>query len=152
MRDTYRDRSSIGEQIVDAVRDGDAGGVGTEVVVVDQTGRKIPTRSGVLEVADQFALLGVDANDRQAAALEALPKITQVEELIIAIGADVGGEFLVIDAQGIAHLMEEAGYGVGTNDNTEVAQSHGNLVGSSPGPLQASDGIASRIVFEKELD
>ena len=84
--------------------------------------------------------------------MEALPKITQVEELIIAIGADVGWEFLVIDAQGIAHLMEEAGDGVETDDNTEVAQSHGNLVGSSPGPLQASDGIASRIVFEKELD
>ena len=85
-------------------------------------------------------------------ALEALPKIPKVEELIIAIGAEVSGELLVIDAQGIAHLMEEAGYGVGTDDNTEVAQSHGNLVGSSPGPLQASDGIASRIVFEKELD
>ena len=148
MRDTYRDRSSIGEQIVDAVRDGDAGGVGTEVVVVDQTGRKIPTRSGVLEVADQFALLGVDANDRQAAALEALPKITQVEELIIAIGADVGGEFLVIDAQGIAHLMEEPSDSVGADDDAEVTQRHGDLVGSSPGPLQPSDGIAGRVVFE----
>lgn len=84
--------------------------------------------------------------------MEALTKIAEVEKLIIAVGAKVGGEFLVIDAQGIAHLMEEAGYGVGTDDNTEVAQSHGNLVGSSPGPLQASDGIASRIVFEKELD
>ena len=63
MRDTHHDRSSIGEQIVDAVRDGDAGGVGAEVVVVDQTGRKIPARAGILEVANQFALLGVDAND-----------------------------------------------------------------------------------------
>jgi hypothetical protein len=33
----------------------------------------------------------------KAAALEALPKITQVERLTIAIGAQVGGEFLVID-------------------------------------------------------
>ena len=35
VRDADRDRPSIGEQIIDAVRDGDAGGVGAEVVVVD---------------------------------------------------------------------------------------------------------------------
>src|SRR5207248_6221544 len=39
MRDAYRDRSSIGEQIIDALRDGDAGRVGTAIVVIDQTGR-----------------------------------------------------------------------------------------------------------------
>ena len=77
-----------------------------------------------------------------------MSKITQVEELIIAIGAEVGGELLVIDPKRIAHLMEEAGNGVGTDDDTEVSQRHGNLVGSSPGPLQASDGIAGGVVFQ----
>jgi hypothetical protein len=81
-----------------------------------------------------------------------MPKITQVEELIIAIGAEIGGEFLVIDAQGITHLMEETSDGVGTHDDTEVAQRHGNLVGSSPGPLEPRDGIAGGVVFEQELD
>ena len=81
-----------------------------------------------------------------------MPKITKVEELIIAIGAEIGGEFLVIDAQGIAHLMEETSDGIGTDEDTEVAQRHGDLVGSSPGPLQPSDGIAGRVVFEQELD
>ena len=81
-----------------------------------------------------------------------MPKITKVEELIIAIGAEVGGEFFVIDAQGIAHLMEETSDGIGTDEDTEVAQRHGDLVGSSPGPLQPSDGIAGRVVFEQELD
>ena len=84
--------------------------------------------------------------------MEALPKITQVEELIIAIGTEIGGEFLVIDAQGIAHLVEETSDGVGTNDDTEVAQRHGNLIGSAPRPLQPSDGIAGGVVFEQELD
>src|ERR1019366_3093171 len=74
--------------------------------------------------------------------LEALPKIPTVEELIIAIGAEVSGELLVIDAQGIAHLMEETSDGVRTDDNTEVTQRHGNLVGGSPGPLQPGEGIA----------
>ena len=63
MRDTHHDGPSIGEEIIDAVRDGDAGGVRAEIVVVDQSGRQIPTRAGILEVADQFALLGVDANN-----------------------------------------------------------------------------------------
>jgi len=53
--------------------------------------------------------------------LKALPKITKVEELIIAIGTEIGGAFLVIDAQGIAHLVEETSDGVGADDNTEVA-------------------------------
>jgi hypothetical protein len=77
-----------------------------------------------------------------------MAKISQVEELIIAIGTEVGGELLVIDPQRIAHLMEEAGNGVGTDDDPEVSQRHGNLVGSSPGPLQPSDGIASGVVFQ----
>jgi len=63
VRDADRDRPSIGEQIIDAVRDGDAGGVGAEVVVVDESGRQIPARARILEAADQFALLGVDADD-----------------------------------------------------------------------------------------
>ena len=63
MRDAHHDRSSIGEQIIDAVRDGDAGGVGAEIVVVDQSGIQIPSGARILEVADQFALFGIDAND-----------------------------------------------------------------------------------------
>jgi hypothetical protein len=84
--------------------------------------------------------------------LEALPKIAEVEELIVTIGTVVGGEFLVIDAQGIAHLMEETSDSVGTHDDAEVTQRHGDLVGSAAGPLQAGDGIAGGVIFEQELD
>jgi hypothetical protein len=63
MRDAHHDGPPIGEQSVDPVRDGDTGGIGAEIVVVDQAGREIPTRAGILEVADQFAFLGVHAND-----------------------------------------------------------------------------------------
>ena len=152
VRDADRDRPSIGEQIVDAVRNGDAGGVRAEVVIVDQAGRAIPSRPGVLEVADQFALFGVDADDGQPPTLEAIAKIAEVEELIVAIGTGVGGELLVIDAQGIAHLLEQPGDGVGTDEDTEVAERHGDLGGRAAGPLQAGDGIAGGVVFEQELD
>ncbi len=152
MRDAHHDRPSIGEQIIDTVRDGDAGGIRAEIVIVDQAGRQIPARAGIFEIADQFALFGIDADDGYAAALEAMPKITQVEELIVAIRTVVGGAFLVIDPKRIAHLMKEPGDGVGTDDDTEVTQRQGNLVGSSSGPLQPSDGIAGGVVFEQKLD
>ena len=114
--------------------------------------RLIPARAGIVEVANQFALLGVDTNDGLAAALKQVSKVAEVEELLVAIGTVVGGEFLVIVAQGIAHLVQETSDGVGTDDDAEVDQRHGNLVGSAAGPLQASDGIAGGIVLEQELD
>jgi hypothetical protein len=48
--------------------------------------------------------------------------------------------------------MEEASDGVGTDDDTEVTQRQGNLVGSSPGPLQPRDGVAGGVVFEQKFD
>ena len=128
------------------------GGIGAEVVVVNPAGRQIPARAGIFEIADQFAFLGIDANDGETAALKSVAKIAEVEELIVAIGTVVGGEVLVIDAQGIAHLVEETSDGVGTDDDAEVTQRHGDLGGSSPRPLQAGDGITGGVVFQQELD
>ena len=152
MRDAHHDRPPIGEQIVDTVRDGDTGGVRAEIVVVDQAGRQIPARARIFEVADQFAFFGIDANDGETAALKSVAQIAEVEELMVAIGTVVGGEFLVIDAKGIAHLMEEAGDGAGANQDTEVTQRHGHLGGGSSRPLQTRHGITGGVVFKQELD
>jgi hypothetical protein len=43
MGDADHDRASIGEQIIDAIRDGDASGVGAEVVIVDPSGETDPS-------------------------------------------------------------------------------------------------------------
>ena len=152
MRDADHDGTSIGEEIIDAVWYGDAGGIRAEIVIVDQARGQIPARSGILEIADQLALFGIDADDGVTAALESVSKIAQVEELIVAVGTVVGGEFLVIDPKGIAHLMKETGDGIGADDDTKVAQRHGNLGRRSPRPLQAGDGITGGVVFEQELD
>jgi hypothetical protein len=37
MRDADHHGASIGEQIIDAIGNGDAGGIGAEIVIVDQT-------------------------------------------------------------------------------------------------------------------
>ena len=62
MRDADGDAASIGQHVANAVRDGDADRVRAEVVIIDPTWGEIPSRARVLEVAHQFALLGVDAD------------------------------------------------------------------------------------------
>jgi len=69
----------VGCYVVDAVGQGDAFGVGAEVVVVDPGGCLGPGGAVVLEVADQFTFLGVDADDGQAGSGEGF-----------ALGGDVG--------------------------------------------------------------
>jgi len=48
--------------------------------------------------------------------------------------------------------VEQTSDGVGAHTDTEVAQGHGNLLGSAPRPLQPGDGIAGGVVFQQELD
>ena len=71
MRDAYEDRAAVGEQIIDTIRDRDANGIGTEIVIIDAHGRAIPLDAIVLEVADQFSLFGIDADDGKPLALKA---------------------------------------------------------------------------------
>ena len=96
VRDSEKNGATIGQQVVDAVRNGHAGGVGAEVVVVDRYRGAIPLGAGVLEIAHQFALLGIHADHRKTVTLEAMAQRGDVLELLVAEGAGVGGEFLVI--------------------------------------------------------
>ncbi len=152
MGDADYDGAAIGEQIIDAVRDGDTRGIGAEVVIIDQTGRQIPARPGIFEIADQFTFFGIDANDGETAALKSVAQIAEVEELMVAIGTVVGGELLVIDPKRIAHLVEETSDRVGANQDTEVIQRQGHLGGGSSRPLQTRNRITGGVVLEQELD
>jgi hypothetical protein len=68
---------------------------GAEVVIVDQARRQVPTGTGISEMADEFALFGIDANDGETTARESVAKVTEVEELMVAIGTVIGGKLLV---------------------------------------------------------
>src|SRR6266852_1193098 len=92
----YEGAAILGD-VIDSVGNRDADGVAAEVVIKDAAGIAFPASAGVLEVADQFAFLGVDANDGQVTALEAAAQLGQVFELEVAVGAGVGGDLLVID-------------------------------------------------------
>ena len=64
------DGAGVGLGIVDAVGDGDAVCLGGEVVVADELRGPVPLGAGILEVADEFLLLGVDADDGRFSAAQ----------------------------------------------------------------------------------
>ena len=57
------DGADIGAGVVDAVGDGEAVGVGAEVVVVDELGAAVPFGAGITKPADEFLLLRIDADE-----------------------------------------------------------------------------------------
>lgn len=56
-------RAVIAGQIANAVGDGDAVGVGAEVMIRHRCRLQAPNAAWILKIADQFLLLGVDADD-----------------------------------------------------------------------------------------
>src|SRR3984893_18519126 len=98
-------------------------------MIVDRTRGKIPARARVLEGADELPLLRIDAEDGQVATLEVIAQVADVEELLVAIRTGVGGELLVVDAQRIAHLPEQAPDRVRTDGDAKVAEGNGHFGG-----------------------
>ena len=63
VRDADADCAAVVRRVVNAVGDAHSAGIGAEVVIVHPNGSAIPFDAGVFEVANQFALLAVDADD-----------------------------------------------------------------------------------------
>ena len=121
-------------------------------MIVNEASRALPTDTGVLEVADQFALLGIDADDGQATVLETVVEFGNTVELAIAVGGEVGGELFPVGAERVVHLMEQTGDRAGGDGDAVLLEQVGDLAGGATGPLQASDGIASGVVVEQDLE
>lgn len=119
MIDTDHQSAAVVLHVVDAVGNGDAAGIGAEVVIENAACLLVPALARVLEVAYQLALLGVDADDGKVAALKLAADIGQVLELLVAVWAGTAGNHLGIDVKRVAHLMQELGYGVGRNHDAE---------------------------------
>ena len=121
------DGAGIGARVVDAVGDGEALGIGGEVVVVDEFGAAVPLRAGIAEGADEFLLLRIDADDRDAVGGAALAQLGDVPELLVAVGMRGAGELLVVDAQRIAHRLEEPRDRLRADVDAEPAEFVGEL-------------------------
>jgi len=152
MGDADADRAAVVWRIVNAVGNAHPAGIGTEVVIVHQYGRAIPFGAGVFEVADQFAFLAVDADDGEALSLEARPQRADVLELLIAVGAGVGGDLLAVHAQREIHLVEKTSDGIGRDRDVNLLENLRDLLGRLPGPLQPGNGISGGVVLQKDLD
>jgi hypothetical protein len=54
--------------------------------------------------------------------LAAVTQLGKIFELKIAVGTAAGGDLFVVDPQGIAHVMEQAGDGIGRDGKAELGQ------------------------------
>ena len=73
-------------------------------------------------------------------------------ELLITVGAGVGGDLLAIDAQREMHLVEEASDRIGRDRDIDLLENFRDLFGGLPSPLQAGDGISGGVVLQKNFD
>jgi hypothetical protein len=103
-------------------------------MIIDLARGLLPALAGVFEVADEFAFLGVDADDGEIAVLEAVAQVGEIFELQVAVGAGVGGDLFAIDAQRIAQVVEQTGHGIGRDDQIELGQFLGDGRGGSSRP------------------
>src|SRR5258708_38515962 len=118
--------------MVNPIGNGDADGVGAEVVVVNRTRGRFPTTARIFEIADEFAFLAVHADDGQMTALEAVAQLGEIFELQVAMGTGMGRDLLLIDPQGIAQFMEQAGDGLWGKRNIECGPLLGGGGGRAP--------------------
>src|SRR6266568_599448 len=109
--DADADEAVVGGEVIHAVRNRLADRVGREVVDVDQFGLalRIPLAPRVLEVADQFLLLGVDGDDRHTALDAVLGLGVDVLELRVAIRVLGAFDGLVRRLQAVAVVAKEPG-------------------------------------------
>jgi hypothetical protein len=152
VRDADAHSAAVIRRVVNAVGYAHSAGIGTEVVIVHPNWRATPFYAGVFEVANQFALLAVDADDGKALTLEAIPQRGNMLELLIPVGAGVGGDLLPIDAQRKIHLVEKARDGIGRNRNIDLLKKFCDRLRCLAGPLQPGDGISGGVVLQKNLD
>ena len=152
MGDADHQSTAIFHNIVNPIRNGDADGIGAEVVIENPSGAAFPTTAWIPEVAYQFTLLGIDTDDGQMTTLETVAQVGEIFELEVAMGAVAGGDLFVIDAQRIAHLAEQARDGIGADRDAEGAEFLGDSGGGAAGPAQAGHGIAGSVVLQQAME
>ena len=73
-------------------------------------------------------------------------------ELLVAVRMRDAGELLVVDAQRIAHRLEQSGDRLRADVDAEPVELLGEFGGGAVCPLQAADGVAGRLVSHQGFD
>jgi hypothetical protein len=76
----------------------------------------------------------------------------QEVQLLVAVGAGVGGDLLAVDAQREIHLVEKASDRIGQDRDMDLLENLRDLLDRLPGPLQPGDGISGGVVLQKNFD
>ena len=124
---------------------------GTEVVVINQAGRLAPAGAMILEVANEFALLGIHADDGRMSPAEAMTHVGNVVELEIAVCTGFGRQRLDVDSEGVIHIVQQPSDGIRRHADAIAAERFCDFDGCTPRPLQAGYRIASGIVVQQVL-
>ena len=77
--------TAVGLGIVDTIRNADALGGGTKVMIVDRRGGLLPLHSRVLKVTDQLPLFSIHAQDRIATLFKLIALPAKIAELAVAV-------------------------------------------------------------------
>ena len=112
----------------------------------------VPLGTEVPEVANQFALFSVHADQGKASPCKAGSQGGDVLELLIAMRAGIRGELLVIDVERIIHFVEEASHGVGGDGHAGLLEQLGDLFRRAARPPQPRDRVAGSVVLQQEFD
>ena len=147
-----KDQAVIRQRIEHPKRRGLALGIAREVVHVHVFRSGSPSLAVVLEVSDQLAVLGIDADDRVAAFVELGACFQDLLELFVAIGMGLSGQPFFVGSQGNLHVAEQASDGI-RRDNAdspgERLQAAADVADSS---FWVTAGFGLDNVFELLLD
>src|SRR5215467_9892929 len=149
MRSAKHYQPPITSDIIDAIRNGHAIGV-TRIIVFHYVQRLAPpVAPGLLEVANQFALLGIHADDRIASfkKLAALPR--HVTHLPVPLRVLLLGQPLTIDAQNVTAVTQQAPNRIGTDSITTAPEFLAQFARGLARPFDPGDRIASRRVAQQ---
>jgi len=152
VRNPHEDRAPVGQGVINPIGDGHAQGVGTEVMIVDQGRGAVPLGTVIPEVANQFALFGVHADQGKPSPCKAGSQGGDMLELLIAMQAGIRGELLVIDVERVIHFVEEASHGGGGDSHAGLLEQLGDLFRRAARPPQPRDRVAGSVVLQQEFD
>src|SRR5262249_37540238 len=110
VRSADHDEALIAPDIVNPIRDRDADGITTEVVVQYIVRRASPLPTGLLETTNHLFLFGIYADHRPLLLQKRRTQFGQVAKLFITPGHLLSRQFLAVDTHGVVTITQQSRY------------------------------------------
>jgi hypothetical protein len=149
MRYPDNDKAFIPGHVINAIRNGDAFCLTGIVALPDQSGRYAPSPARILEIPNQFALLGIDRNHWKTRLLIGATLASQILHLAIPIRIVALGQPLPVDAQRIVPLAQQTSDCIRANTITTPFQLPAQFTRGLARPLQAVNRITRGVIFQQ---